>query len=137
MRCRIAILIVTGFLAVHSNSFAQTAKDLSDTARGYFAQGNYNEAINLLQRSIQLQPLADSYYGLALCYVQTGALDKAAVAFERAATVDKYYVKGLYQLAQIYLDTESDHFNLDAAVEALEKAVSIDPTHADAQFKLG
>ena len=134
---RIAILIVAGLFVINTNSYAQSARELSDTARYYYEQGNYQEAVRLLEKSIQLEPLAESYYALGLCHVQIGALDKASAAFQRAATADKYFVKGLYQLAQIYSDTRLVHYDLDAALEVLKKAIAIDPTHVEAQFKLG
>jgi len=137
MRYRIRSLLVVICFAFLSNAYAQSAKELSDQAHKYYKQGNYQQAITLLQKSINMVPAAESYYGLGLCYIQTGDLAKATSAFHTAARKDKYFVKALYALAQIYSSTKYGHFNLDAAIDVLVKALAIDPNHAAAQFKLG
>jgi tetratricopeptide (TPR) repeat protein len=118
-------------------AFAQSAKELNDQAQYYYGQGKYQQAITLLLESIRMEPRADSYYGLGLCYVGTGELTKAIPAFWTAARADKYYIKGLYQIASIYMRSEYGHFDIDAAIDVLLMVLNIDPNHAEAQFKLG
>lgn len=132
-----AIIFLTINFMLVATGYCQTAKELSDAAVQLYQQENYEDAIKLLQKSIVLEPVAESYYGLGLCYTRLGVFDKADQAFERAIDMNPKYVTGYELLGQIYSNPTSNYFDRDAAETVLTKAVAIDPYNVTTQRLLG
>lgn len=132
-----AIIFLSISFMLVVTAYCQTAKELSDAAVQLYQQENYEEAIALLHKSIVLEPVANSYFGLGLCYTRLGVLDKADQAFERAVTEDPSYVDGYLLLAEIYSDPTSKYFDRNAAETVLVKSVAIDFYNPRSQLLLG
>jgi tetratricopeptide (TPR) repeat protein len=128
--------VLLGFFAITGEGYGQSAQELSNTAYRYYQQGNFKEAIPFLEKSIKLEPTAKTYFALGLCYMQLGSLDKAHVAFQNAVALDPAYVSSYHLLAERYLDTGSDQYNIDKAMKLFEKALKIDPNLVRSQYSL-
>ena len=118
-------------------AWAQTAKELNQAAHAHYQQGQYAQAIDLLERSVRMEPTADSYYGLGMSYLKTGALDAARKNFRSAVSLSPSYLSGLHTLAAAYMRGQGAPFDLDKAKDVLEDARAIDPDHRVTLSKLG
>ena len=85
---------------------------------------NYGEAVNLLSRSLDLEPNNFRFYnhlGIALVGIEKNT--QATKAFGNAITLDPENIVYHYNLSRLYQST----YNLYDAEKAIQKASSIDP----------
>ncbi|MGH7933026.1 MAG: tetratricopeptide repeat protein [Candidatus Binataceae bacterium] len=71
---------------MHENEQARTqAEDLCDQAVDLYADDNYDGAIELYKKAIELDPTySDATHGLSMCYQAKGDLDAAIEATKRS-----------------------------------------------------
>jgi Tfp pilus assembly protein PilF len=103
-----------------------------DRGRRFFEQGNNTEAATELGRAIYLAPYeAQAHLLLGRIYLRTGQTPAAIDAF-KIALWSQESAEGRIALAQAYLQTK-DH---TAARQALERALVLDPSSAEAREML-
>jgi predicted TPR repeat methyltransferase len=97
-------------------------------------QGRSDEAIALIQRSLELQSdQADWYSNLGIVYKATQQFDKAIAAYERAIALNPAHVNAYNNLGVLFRATGKP---VDAEA-AYRKALEIDPQFIDAYHNLG
>ena len=97
-------------------------------------QGRSDEAIALIQRSLELQSdQADWYSNLGIVYKATQQFDKAIAAYERAIALNPTHVNAYNNLG-VLLRATAQPVEAEAAYR---KALEIDPQFIDAYHNLG
>lgn len=89
----------------------------------YAKQQAFKDAIECFEIAQSLEPSASSLHNVGLIYYETENYDKAALAFEQALSIDN-------QLAArhiAYAKVQEKLNNAKKMIEALEKAVELDP----------
>ncbi len=89
----------------------------------YAKQRAYKDAIECFEIAQSLEPSASSLHNVGLIYYETGDFDKAALAFEQALELEG-------DLAARYIGyakTQEKLGNKKKMIEALEKAVELEP----------
>ena len=93
------------------------------------AKGNYTQAVELLRRSLDLEPNNPRYYNhLGIALAGLGKDDKAIQAFRNSATLDPDTMVYHYNLSRLYQDL----FNFHEAEQSIACASSIDPARVRA-----
>jgi type IV pilus assembly protein PilF len=102
----------------------------------YMSQSDYPKAVEELREAVRLNPFfTDAHNNLGVAYRETKTYDKSLAEFE-AALKDKTYKsqeKVQLNLGHLYLDQGV----MSAAVQAYERAVSINPGYALGYLALG
>ncbi|HED34791.1 MAG TPA: tetratricopeptide repeat protein [Gammaproteobacteria bacterium] len=97
-------------------------------------QGNFKEAIKLINAAIKLNPGTAVYYNnLSQAYRASGDLNKAGVAGKKAISLDANIPEAHVNIGAILF--ENGDFN--AAIEAYKKALSLRKGYIDAMLGLG
>ena len=127
-----------GTLPVIEAPLNGSAKELRDRGIVEYKSGNFDEAIRLLEGSINLDgDDAITYYQLGLAYMvapkREHALEDAEMAFRTAASLQPEWAAPLQGLAESLIRR---NFYKDAVKPALE-ATSLDPTLGEAWMTLG
>ena len=104
-----------------------------DRGRRFFEQGSNSEAITELSRAIYLSPYeAEAHRLLGRIHMRTGETAAAIDAF-KIALWSQESAEGRIALAQAYLQVK----DADAAREALQRALVLDPNSSEAKELLG
>ena len=113
---------------------ANTAKELYSQGQKAFDQGDVNKAIELFERSIELDPdLAPAYSALASVYLSNnGQLNDIIWLFEQAAALEPKNIENYTSMCRAYFQFREP----DKAEAACRKALSIDPNSGSAQLAL-
>ena len=104
-------------------------------AKLFFSEGNLSEALARAEEVVALEP--DNGEALRIAYdsaLRLGDTEKAARALDGLAVSDpEWAATGLYQLAvELYNNNQAE-----AAAQALERVIQVDPDHAKAHYLLG
>jgi tetratricopeptide (TPR) repeat protein len=100
----------------------------------YYEQEHYAEAIEVLAKSVALQPRNEEcLVTLGTCYVKTGDLISASGPLEIARSINKYDIRTLSLLAACYR-TQNDTKRLSSVLRDWTIA---DPKNATPRFELG
>jgi len=79
------------------------AEDLCDEAVDQYADGNYDEAIELYKKALELDPkYGDAFTGLAMCHQAKGDLDAAIEVTKRYVEVEPEDILGFTNLSMFY-----------------------------------
>lgn len=89
----------------------------------YAKQRAYKDAIECFEIAQSLEPSASSLHNVGLIYYETGNYDKAALAFEQALELEG----DLAARHIAYAKTQEKLGNSKKMIEALEKAVDLEP----------
>lgn len=89
----------------------------------YAKQQAYKDAIECFEIAQSLEPSASSLHNVGLIYYETQAYEKAALAFEQALALDDKLATRHIAYAKI----QEKLGNNNKMIEALEKAVELDP----------
>lgn len=89
----------------------------------YAKQKQFKEAIECFEIAQSLEPSASSLHNVGLIYFETGNYEKAALAFEQALAIDGELASRHIAYAKVLEKLHNDR----KMIEALEKAVEIDP----------
>ena len=82
-----------------------------------------NDAIECFEIAQSLEPSASSLHNVGLIYLETGDLEKAALAFEQALAIDGDLASRHIAYAKVQEKLGNDK----KMIESLEKAVELDP----------
>jgi tetratricopeptide (TPR) repeat protein len=86
----------------NENTNAQ-AEDLCDEAVDQYADGNYDDAIALYRKALELDPrCGDAFTGLAMCHQAKGDLDAAIEVTKRYVEVEPEDLLGFTNLSMFY-----------------------------------
>jgi len=110
------------------------ADDLFDAAQAAVRAENYNNAIELLQRALALEP--EHKYGwdaLAETYLNAGDFNKAIENYQHQLKVDPYDDLANNGLGAVY----SLQHNYDAALKAFQAQVELNPLDKGAHIAIG
>jgi tetratricopeptide (TPR) repeat protein len=78
-------------------------EELCDDAVDQYADGNYDEAIVLYARALELDPkCGDAFTGLAMCHQSKGDLDAAIEVTKRYVEVEPEDLLGFTNLSMFY-----------------------------------
>ena len=79
------------------------AQDLCDEAVDQYADGNYDEAMALYSKALEIDPkCGDAFTGLAMCHQSRGDLDAAIEVTKRYVQVEPEDLLGFTNLSMFY-----------------------------------
>jgi tetratricopeptide (TPR) repeat protein len=111
-----------------SASAQAEASRLADKAAKRASSGDFQRAIELLKRSLQLQPsLRAARRDLAMCLMETGDIEEATNHLIEVLRLDPADAANWVVLGNLYLGHRKDKVT---AAKFLKKAVTIDPSNA-------
>ena len=118
-----------------SNAAQAEAARLAERAGKRAAEGNYQKAISILKRVLELQPsLHAARRNLAMAYVEVGDSDNAVNHLIEVLRLDSHDAWSLVVLANLYIREKSDK---ETGEKFLRKALEISPNDAWALNSLG
>lgn len=86
-----------------NDEITNQVEDLCDDAVDQYADGNYDEAIALYTRALELDPkCGDAFTGLAMCHQSKGDLDAAIEVTKRYVEVEPEDLLGFTNLSMFY-----------------------------------
>jgi tetratricopeptide (TPR) repeat protein len=107
-----------------TQKYPADAEPLNTKALLEIKKGNYNEGVNLLSRSLDLEPNNYRFYnhlGIALAGIERN--NEAIKAFQNAIALDPENIVYHYNISRLHQFT----YNLYEAERSIQKASSIDP----------
>ncbi|XP_076029442.1 protein phosphatase D3 [Oratosquilla oratoria] len=115
-----------------SEENSKKAEDVKSEANEYFNKQQYDQAIDLYSKAIELNPNVAIYYGnRSLAYLRTECFGYALQDATKALELDKTYVKGYYRRASAYMSLGK--FKL--ALKDYETVTKTRPNDKDAKMK--
>ena len=139
MRSQLKFSLLLFVLTLMSSSFPPSAQALD--AQGWFAKGNelsrqgqFPEAINAYQKSIEQNPLSPvAHYNLGIAYKNLQTFDKAVVSFKKTIELEPFHLDARLSLGNVYnrLNQWED------AIGQLNIVVHRDQNNAEAHGNLG
>lgn len=123
-------------LSSREQSQAELGRKLRDTldqAESLLHQGRFDEASTQYEAIVAMLPsFYEAYFGLGMCYAQTGRSAEAEDAFRKYLAMQPLSSDGHAALGVLLLE---QHRPVDA-IEELNKALAIDPTMEEARNAL-
>lgn len=110
---------------------------LGNLGVAYDGAGRYPEAVDTLQKAVELKPTPALYMQLGTDLARVGKVPEASAACDKAATLDptsKTIGESCYKNMGVVL---SNSGKMKDATEPLQKATQMDPKDADAWYLLG
>ena len=98
----LGLILVT--VSVQAQSKYQRAEELYEQAQQAYRTRNYNEALELVNRSMQLAPTANAAYLSGLVHEAMGRDLRAVSSYEATLKLDPRYDEAIFQKAIIYLN---------------------------------
>ena len=83
----------------------------------------YEEAIAVLQKSVEIQESAEAFHNLGVCYEKTGKLEDAVSAYREAIRVNPDFVQSHNDLAALYENSNQ----LEKAIDHYQIATTLSP----------
>ncbi len=104
-----------------------------------FRNGNYKTGIDLINKSIELNPdFSVSYFYRGACYQALECNDKAILDYTKTIELDNKMIDAYYNRAKIVLSTKNiDELQIQNAISDLNYTLEIDPLFQDSLFALG
>nr|CBH39684.1 conserved hypothetical protein, containing TPR repeat [uncultured archaeon] len=115
-----------------------------DQGKAEYHRGNYDAAIYLFNKAIELNP--DNHYlynDRGLCYLAAGDTDTAISNFSKAIELESDFAKAYYNRGLAYFKTyysPAGYGNmklLDSAISNHSKAIELEPNYVDAYYNRG
>lgn len=111
----------------------RSASELHQAAEAALKQGNKEEAIELLQKALKLNPNhEEANYRLGRLYKEQKKEELAVLHFQKAAEADDQDVKNLYRYGDALLDVGET----DKAIEVLTRATNLEDKMGGVYAKL-
>lgn len=99
----------------------------------YCQYGNYDKAIEYINKAIQTKSDAHAYYNLGLAYQGKRFFDKAISSYQNALKLNPHMADALVNLGIIFFKYE---IQIDKAIECFQEALKINPEHPEAYSNL-
>ncbi|XP_066995119.1 serine/threonine-protein phosphatase 5 [Anabrus simplex] len=115
----------------HNMTEGMGAEQLKEAANACFKNQDYNRAIELYTKAIELNPSAVYYANRSFAYLKTECFGYALNDASKAISLDSSYVKGYYRRAAAYMSMGK--FKL--ALKDLETVTKARPNDKDAKIK--
>jgi len=123
------IRIMESHLREHQNDTYM----LNKLGESYNASGRYDEAIDVLKKSIALNPhIAEPHKNIGISYFDKGMVDEAMIEFEKSLTINPHSADTHNNLGMAYYGKGL----LDKAISEYMKALAIEPDFAEAHYNL-
>lgn len=102
-------------------------------------KGNFDSAIEALDKAIELKPDRDFlYFSKAVAFHNKMELEEAYENYKKALEINPKMIDAYYNLAQVILARKpAGNEDLKEALNNLEKAVELDEKFADAYYYIG
>ncbi|XP_014208354.1 serine/threonine-protein phosphatase 5 [Copidosoma floridanum] len=107
------------------------AQRFKEKANEFYKNGNYDEAISLYTKAIELQPCAIFYGNRSAAYIRTECFGYALSDADKALELDKNYIKGYYRRADAYMSLGK----YKDALKNYQLVTKIRPNDKDAKLK--
>jgi protein O-GlcNAc transferase len=99
----------------------------------YFQRGDYDSAINYIQRTLKFNNNADAYHILGLSFQQKRQLDKAIRYYRKAVQLNPYCSEAFFNLGLIF----HDRGQVDDAIANYERYLQLNPGDAEIFLNIG
>lgn len=130
----VLFIICSGSSAQSAGSKSESANELNARAIDAINNENYDSAIDLLMKAIELKPdFADAHVNLGTAHLLAGRPSVGLVHVKKGLEINPTSYKGYNQLGVVY----DKLGQLDLAIEALEKTVKLKPDYAFGYVNLG
>ncbi|PKG33887.1 tetratricopeptide repeat protein [Methanoregula sp.] len=142
----IVVLLAMLFLSVPASGYSPDAVTLYEQGTALVAADNLSDAIASFDQALLLEPeYYEAWDARADALNRDGQFSHALESSSRALAINASYLPGwinrgqiLYNLGYVYEDQKNDPVKANEyylqQVQAFEKAISLDPTNADAWF---
>ncbi len=131
--CVLVLLACVNAFALEAR--AETVRDYYESAMEFMEQGDYDRALQLLERAVHMAPrLPQVHNALGIVHLHKESFDIAEAALEQAISIDPNYSEAHYNLGTLYSGMRKDP---DRALAFFEKAMAIDPNFSKAYFGAG
>ena len=132
---RFGILFIVLNLFFYSGAQAQTVKDFYEQGQQAYGQGDYKTAIDLYEKSVELNPnFAPAYNALGLAHKEINTdLSELVWLFKTATEIDPKYVEAYDNLGKAYYGLG----DFDNAEQSCLKALAISPNLPSPKLSLG
>src|SRR5215471_13666551 len=110
-----------------------TAEQLNQQGDTLFGAENYDDALDVYTRAVELKPIATAYYHIGWIYNDREDYNSALTALQQAVRLNSNYAVAFDELAFTYRSLK----RYDDAFFAYRRAISIDPTFAKAFYGMG
>jgi len=118
----------------HSITDGMSGKSYFVRGTQYLNNGQYNQAIDNFQKSIELEPnSSEDYYNLGVAHASLNQLEEAITSFQEALKLDPNHAEASYNLGLTYHILEQP----EQALVYYKKAIEINPNYATAYTNLG
>jgi len=111
-----------------------------DLGKAEYQGGNYDAAIYLFNKAIELNPSNQYLYNdRGLCYVAVGEIDTAISDFSKAVELEPDFAKAYYNRGLAYFEQGKQNRTdpNDKAIADFNAAIGLDPNFADAYYQRG
>lgn len=128
------LIIIFAVTAVSSASAVDVLKSIFEQAMHEFAKGNYQEAIKLYEKTLEIHPqFAPSYNYMGMAHKEAGTDLKEVISlFQKAVEIDPDYVLAYDNLCKAYYGIA----DFDGAEKNCLKAVELDPGFVSSKLAL-
>lgn len=118
----------------HSMTSNPEALELYNKGVGESENGNYKEAIKLLEKAVKIDPkFAFAWDNLGVCYRKTENYDKAIKAYETSLEIDPYGSVPLQNIAIVYQYAKE----YDKAIKSYERLAKLDKNNPEIYYGIG
>ena len=112
-------------------------KNLLDKGIGLIHQGKFNQAIDLISKSINLKNDWEiSYFYRAVAHQANEQMQEAILDYTKAIKLNPKMTDAYYNRAKILLEMKNCDVNLDKIIDDLNIALSLDENFVDALFAM-
>jgi tetratricopeptide (TPR) repeat protein len=130
----ITLIVLIGFTSWGLAGALEEQKYI-DLGKDEYHKGNYDAAIYLFNKAIELNPGEYLYNDLGLCYVALGEQDTAISEFSKAIALNSDCVEAYYNRGLAYF--EQGRSAAPDAISDFTKAIELEPDNVDAYYNRG
>lgn len=121
----VSVLFISVVSTACINKFA--VQELNNKAKGYIEQGDYQNAIERLKSSVDLDDTVfETHYNLAVAYTQAEDYPNAIASYKKAIEINPDFADAYYSLA-----VAEEDFSVDLAKGVLKLDENGNPVKAD------
>jgi tetratricopeptide (TPR) repeat protein len=131
---QVADRVISAYDRLFSLDNGQTAKIYMGMGTDYAHDGNSEEALAALNKTLEMEPEnGEAWFMVGLVHLERQDLEAAVEAFEKARNLGS----NGFELHTRLAETFADMGNHKAASEELKRAVELNPDSAESFFRLG